>query len=279
VKKVVESNGYGDCNPACTPLTTDFTAADRDAPRGADAGAAARLDFRHANGQVGYVASRTMPGLLFAFGVLSCVASPTAAVPDAPAPGHRAALGRVLRYMHGTVGAGLRFAHAATGFRLRMYVDASHGREAHHTAAGFCKSRSGGCIFASGACVYAWSSTQQSTALSTFESELYALVLGTRYLLALRRITSFILNATLPTSLVFCDNQSVIAQLLRRDLSSRSRHIRTNLGFIYEAIDNRDIHVEYIRSAANPANTHTAAENRDRFAQNTAVLSGRAELP
>ena len=279
VKKVVETNGYGDCKPACTPLTTDFTAADRDAPAGADAGAAARLDFRHANGQVGYVAGRTLPGLLFAFGVLSCVACPSAAIPDAPAPGHRAALGRVLRYMSGVIGFGLRFAHNATGFTLRLYVDASHGREAHHTAAGFCKSRSGGCIFGSGACIYAWSSIQQSTALSTFESELYALVLGTRYLLALRRITTFIIGATLPTSLVFCDNQSVIAQLLRRDLSSRSRHIRTNLGFLYEAIDNGDIHVEYIRSEANPANTHTAAENRNRFAQNTAVLSGRAELP
>ena len=159
--------------------------------------------------------------------------------------------------MNGVIDLRLRFAHVATGFTLRLYVGASHGREAHHTAAGFCKSRSGGCIFASGACIYAWSSIQQSTALSTFESELYALALGTRHLLALRCIASFIIGATLPTSLVFCDNQSVIAQLLRRDLSSRSRHIRTNLGFVYEAIDNGDIRVEYIHSEANPANTHT----------------------
>jgi hypothetical protein len=71
----------------------------------------------------------------------------------------------------------------------------------------------------------------------------------------------------------------VIAQLLRRDFSSRSRHIRTNLGFVSEAIDNGDIHVECIRSEANPTNTHTTAENRNRLTQNTAVLSGRAELP
>jgi hypothetical protein len=279
VKKVVETNGYGDCKPACTPLTTDFTAADRDAPAGAEAGAAARIDFRHANGQVGYVATRTIPSLLFAFGILASVACPSAAVPDAPAPGHRAALGRTLRYMQGAIGEGLRFAHNNTGFSLRLYVDASHGREAHHTAAGFCKSRSGGCIFGSGACIYAWSSIQQSTALSTFESELYALVLGIRNLLTLRRLAAFIVGATLPESLVFCDNQSVIAQLKRRDLSSRSRHIRVTLGFIYEAIDSHDIHVEYIRSESNPANTHTAAENRNRFARSHAVLSGLSELP
>ena len=93
--------------------------------------------------------------------------------------------------MGGGVAIGLRFAHVATDFTLRLYVDASHGREAHQPAAGFCKSRSSGCIFVSGACIYAWSNIQQSIALSTFESELYALVLNTRYLLALRRITTF----------------------------------------------------------------------------------------
>ena len=36
--------------------------------------------------------------------------------------------------------------------------------------------------------------------------------------------------ATPPAGLVFCDTQSVITQLLRRDLSSRWRHIRINLG-------------------------------------------------
>ena len=112
-----------------------------------------------------------------------------------------------------------------------------------------------------------------------FESELYALVLGTRCLLALRRTTTFIIAATLPASLVLCDNQSAIARLLRRDLSSCSRHIRTNHGFVYEAADNDDIRVDYNRSEANPANTHTAADHRSRFAQITAVLSGRTTPP
>ena len=181
--------------------------------------------------------------------------------------------------MSGVLGFGMRFAHVATGFTLRLYVDASHGREAHHTAVGFGKSRSGGCIFASDTCIYAWSNIQQSTTIRTFESELYALVLGTRYILALRCITTFIIGTTPPTSLVLCDSQSAIAQLLRRDLSSRSRHIRTNLGFFYEAIDNGDIRGEHIRSEANSANTHTSAENCNHFTQNTAVLSGRTELP
>ena len=63
---------------------------------GADAGATARLDFRYANGQVGYVATRTLPYRRFAFGIMSFVACPSVVVPGASAPGHRAALGRVL---------------------------------------------------------------------------------------------------------------------------------------------------------------------------------------
>ena len=48
---------------------------------------------------------------------------------------------------------------------------------------------------------------------------------------------------------------------------------------IYGAADNGEIRVVYIQSAANPANTHTAAENRDRFVHNTNVISGLAALP
>ena len=68
----------------------------------------------------------------------------------------------------------------------------------------------------------------------------------------------------LPTSVVLCDNQSVIALILKHELSSRSRHTRTHLGFIYEVVDSGDIRIEYIRSALNPANTLTTTENRDR---------------
>ena len=105
--------------------------------------------------QVGYVTARTLPCLLCAFGVLSSISHPSAAVPGAPVPRHRAALGRVLRYMGGVIGFGLRSACIITGFTLHLRVGASHGREAHHTTAGFYKLRSVDCIFVSGACIYA----------------------------------------------------------------------------------------------------------------------------
>ena len=47
---------------------------------------------------------------------------------------------------------------------------------------------------------------QQSTALPTFESELTGFVLLIKSLLTSRRLGAFELDASLPTSVVHCDN-------------------------------------------------------------------------
>ena len=274
VDKVVAEAGFGGCKPVTTPLTTDYTAADFDAPAGADPNAANSIDFPRVNGQLGYLATHTMPWLLDAFGLFSSTSRQSVAIPKAPMPGHRAALARTLRYISGAGRQGLTYAKQKS-FNLTGYCGASHDREMHRTASGFCKSRSGGCIVASGASIYAFSQAQQSTALSTFESELTALVLLAKNLLALRRLAAFVLDASLPTSVVHCDNMSVIMQLHKRDLSARARHVRTNLGFVYDAIDDGDIDVRHIRTMENPANTFTAAENRDRFCASVTLLSGK----
>ena len=214
-----------------------------------------------------------MPTLLFAFGTFSSVMRPSAAAPTAPTPIHRAALARCLRFINAYGHCGLVYTRAAA-FILSAVGDASHGQEIHHVAAGFCKSRSGGAVLACGAVIAAFSSIQQATALSTFESELYALVATVRLLLALRRFVAFILGVTLSASIVLCDNASVILQLRKRDLRQRTRHIRVHLGFLIDAIENGEIVVEHVPTAGNAANTLTVAENAVRFARSFNVLHG-----
>jgi hypothetical protein len=123
--------------------------------------------------------------------------------------------------------------------------------------------------------VAAASSTQHATALSTYESELSAVVLGARMVMAQRILARDIIGKTLPMTIIHCDNMSVIAQLTSRDLTGRTRHINTYLGFLFDAIDNKEIDVKHIRTKLNPANTLTVAENRDRFAASAAVISGQ----
>ena len=48
-----------------------------------------------------------------------------------------------------------------------------------------------------------------------------------------------------------------------------------HLGFVYDAVDSREISVKFIRSNRNPANALTAAEDRDRFARSVDLLTGR----
>ena len=55
--------------------------------------------------------------------------------------------------------------------------------------------------------------------------------------------------------------------------AARTRHIRTNLDFVYDAIGDGDIVVQHVRTMNNLANTLTVAENRDRFRTSITVLS------
>ena len=232
--------------------------------------------FRSVLGMLMYIATRTRPDLLFSVGVLATVSAPSASCPEAPCPGHRAALQRSLRYLVGTTDLGLLFQRLNNSeIRLEAWCDASHGREIHHTASGYCKSRSGGFITLNMAVVSAFSAVQGATALSTFEAELYALVQVIRQILALRHLITFLIGVTLPPTVVHCDNNSVLLQLKRRDLSARSRHIRVHLGFIFDALEANEIDAQFVRSGENPANAMTAAEDRDRFARSVDVMTGR----
>jgi hypothetical protein len=66
----------------------------------------------------------------------------------------------------------------------------------------------------------------------------------------------------------------VIAMLQRRDLSSRSRHLRVNIGFIIDAEEAGEIHVRYIPTAGQVADFLTTAEDRERFVRNRTVALG-----
>ena len=110
--------------PVTTPLTTDYTTADFDAPVDADPCAANTIDFPHANGQLDYLATHTMPWLIYTSGIFSSTSGAPIAIPNVPMPGHRAALARtpLLRYISGAGRHGLSLqvscAHQNEGFTL-----------------------------------------------------------------------------------------------------------------------------------------------------------------
>ena len=278
-RALVRATGFEGSNPVATPLPTDFVASTPDSEVTQKEGAAdaSSLDFASVTGSIGWLATHCMPILLFAFSVFSVVCRPSKTDALAPRPAHRKALARTLRWIAANVDSGLTF-HRRDRFYINPVVDASHGREPHATSTIQANSRSGGFILVGGTTVAAFSSRQRYTACSTFEAELYALVHVLRKLRTTRHLAEFMLGSRPPTSHVGCDNMAVVHALRKRDLTSRSRHVRVHLGFVYDMLDAGDVIVKYLNTQINPANGLTAAESRDRFARTMDAVTGRQPI-
>ena len=141
-------------------------------------------------------------------------------------------------------------------------------------AIGGATSRAGGYIRVQGAAIDAWSKRCRYITLSTNEAELYALVMLLRRLLCVRRLLSLILGYSLPPTSIAEDNNAVTQMLRKHDLSSKSRHVRVNIGFIIDAIDAGEIAIIWTPTQDQIANTLTAAEDRVRFTRNRGELLG-----
>ena len=150
--------------------------------------------------------------------------------------------------------------------------DASFENEATDGCIGGASARAGGYIRLQGAAIDAWSKRCRYVALSTNEAELYALVLLLRRLLCVRRLLSLILGYSLPPKVIAEENSADTLMLRKRDLSSKSRHVRVNIGFIIDAIDASEIAIDWTPTQDQIANTLTAAEDRMRFTPNRTAL-------
>ena len=64
-----------------------------------------------------------------------------------------------------------------------------------------------------------------------------------------RRPLSFALGVSLPPTVAFEDNDAVIKQLHRRDLTARTRQLRLNFGFVLKAINDGDVVVVFKKTS------------------------------
>lgn len=251
--KLVKQHGYADSRPVATPLTDGWKASDVSITEGAPSSRDLRFDS--ALGGVGYL-TFTRPELKYFYGVLTTVAMPSLSVPDAPRASHYLALARGLRYIAGTLQRGLIY-DGKRGIDLEVFKDASFAGEIHGDAKGNSKSRSGYCIMLCGAAIATASARQTPIAISTPEAEAYALMLCVRAVLCVRRLLSFMLGTSLPVTTIFEDNDAVIQQLKKRDLSARARHHRLNFGFILKAQDDGEIRVIWKKTGEMVADVFT----------------------
>jgi len=273
IKKLVSRFGLEKCAHAATPLPMGWTPFKAEVPTGGSERSYEINDVPSAVGMIGYLVSRTRPDANFAYGMMSQIAYPSVAMPDAPNAAHVSALVKILRWLSTTCNDGLTF-RRAVGLSLRAAADSALGSEPATGSHGTCLARSGGFITLSGACIDSFSKCCRYAVLSTAEAEIYALLLLLRRLIYIRRILTMILGYTLPPTVIEEDNRAVVSMLQRRDLTSRSRHMRINIGFIIDAIDANEIRVVWVPSQAQVADMVAAAEDRARFMRNRLVVLG-----
>ena len=136
---------------------------------------------------------------------------------------------------------------------LRAYVDASWGSERSVER----RSISGGCLMLGKACIKSWARLQQSVALSSAESELYALVEGSREALGARCAVGHILGhegEIVPH--IYSDSEAAV-NISKMEGLRKLRHIDIRACFIQTEVQAGAIKVFSVKGTENPADIFT----------------------
>ena len=206
--------------------------------------AAAR--YRRALGKLSWL-SATRGDLVYYISVLARGQS-------SPLEVHERAMRAVLRYLKTVVHYFQVFPRQRhSHMLLRAYVDASWGSERSVER----RSISGGCLMLGKACIKSWARLQQSVALSSAESELYALVEGSREALGARCAVGHILGheeAIVPH--IYCDSEAAV-NISKMEGLRKLRHIDIRACFIQTEVQAGAIKVFSVKGTENPADIFT----------------------
>ena len=162
-------------------------------------------------------------------------------------------LRRVIRYLRGTAGRGIRLRPGALGVDVRAYVDAAYG--VHMDG----KSHTGVSIFIGEAGpIFVRSTKQPIVAKSSTEAELIATSDSANQVFHVR---NFIIEQGYgdKPATIFQDNMSCMALLAKgRSTSMRTRHIQIRYFWVKERVDNGEAVITHMRSESmGPANALT----------------------
>ena len=125
----------------------------------------------------------------------------------------------VIRYLHGTIGYGLRYS-ADSDMQLVGYTDSDW--------AGSVKDRksTSGCCFSLGFVVISWFSKKQtSVALNLAEAEYIAACMAAREAVWLRKLPAGLFGHMLEPTVIHCDNQSCVQMSVNLVHHDQTKHM------------------------------------------------------
>jgi hypothetical protein len=147
-------------------------------------------------------------------------------------------LSRVLSYLHGSKNQVMRMRPLGI-FRVEAFVDASFA--AHPDG----KSHSGTVIQIGGVSVYFSSRKQKCVSKSPAEAELVALLDELGFVELFAEFLSFVTNSKPLKRVVHQDSTSVITMVTEGGGATRTKHMRTRLHLVIEAVKEDRIEIRY----------------------------------
>ncbi|KAK8937447.1 hypothetical protein KSP39_PZI012254 [Platanthera zijinensis] len=178
---------------------------------------------------------------------------------EEPKEDHFTAAKRILRYINGTRGHGLKY---ATGEELTLvgYSDSDYGGDVND------RKSTSGYAFNMGTGVFSWSSKKQATiALSSCEAEYIAAAAGTCQAIWLRNLLESLQHGVDGPTTMLVDNMSAIQLAKNPVLHGRSKHIDTRYHFLREQVELKTVEVKYCPTGEQVADIFTKALKVDTF--------------
>jgi hypothetical protein len=170
-----------------------------------------------------------------------------------PRDDHWKALEQVLRYLRGTNSFGIHFSGYPPA--LEGYSDSNWISDMDETKA------TSGYVFTLAGAVVSWRSYKQIVLTkSTTEAELVALETTTNEAEWLRELLMYLpfIDKPVPPILMYCDNQSMVAQVMKmKDNSKSNKQIKRRLKFVRKMKNSKVIAVSYVKSENNLSDPST----------------------
>ena len=237
INKIISTAGMEDCNPNSVPATKEALSKDPEGPDMSDS-----WNYRSIVGMMLYLSTNTRPDITFAV-------SQVARFSHTPKQSHATAVKMIIRYLSGTKTMGTLFV-PPKNFKISCYVDADfaglYNRDPPEDSSS-AKSRTGYVISIGGCYLTAKSQLQTCVALSTGESEYYALSQAARTVLPIQEFLKDIVRIVkVPAHLkhidttIYEDNSSALSLAQTHRVTSRTCHYLVKWHFFWEQIKSQD---------------------------------------
>jgi hypothetical protein len=244
-EKILKKFGMFGCNPTDTPLVVNEKLKKEDGGKKVDAS-----NYRSLVGNLFYLTS-TRPDIMFPASLLSRFMND-------PSHIHLGAAKRVLRYIQGTLGYGIKY-----------------DSKVETKLIGFCDSDWAGCmddmkstsgyVFSLGSGAFSWcSKKQQTVAQSSAEAEYVSAGVATQQAIWLKRILEDF-GEKQEAVTIHCDNKSAIAMAKNPVFHGRTKHIAIKHHFIREAIEDEEVQLSFCKTNDQVADIFTKALPREKF--------------